>query len=168
MLPALVARTLSGVNSLNTLIVPTFSILFQFAPGRQSGVGIAGAPFQIFAAGQQIGGGTTLATGEVPVPIAPVFFTPPVVVRIFDTDYKITIGPSDVSETLPGWQKRLEMLGYMTGYELKPIGSARADDNDNGPRTQQSVLNFQLDQGLSVDGSLGKKTSDTLKREAGF
>jgi peptidoglycan hydrolase-like protein with peptidoglycan-binding domain len=168
MLPALVTRTLVGLDTLNTLVIPTFPVLFQFAPGRQSGVGISGATFLIFAAGQQIGGGTTNDKGEVPLPIAPLFFSPPVVVRIFDTDYNITIGPSDVSETLPGWQKRLEVLGYMSGYQRNPIGSDRADDNDNGPRTQQATLNFQTDQTLEVDGDIGPKTSDALRKEAGL
>jgi hypothetical protein len=168
MLPALLARTISGLDNLNTLVIPTFPLRFQFAPGRQSGVGTAGAAFQIFAAGQQIGGGITNNQGEVPVPIAQLVFSSPVVVHIFDTDYNVTMGPSDVSESLPGWQKRLEVLGYMTGYQLVPIGSDRADDNDNGPRTQQSVLNFQIDQSLEVDGDIGPKTSGGLKSEAGF
>jgi len=167
MLPALLTRTIGGLNTLNTLVVPTFPLRFQFAPGGQTGVGISGAPFTIFAAGQQIGAGITNDKGEAPVPIAHLFFAPPVTVHIFDTDYNLTIGPSDVSETLPGWQKRLEMLGYMTGYELTPIGSDRADDNDLGPRTLQAVLNFQTDQSLSVDSDIGANTTAALKREAG-
>jgi peptidoglycan hydrolase-like protein with peptidoglycan-binding domain len=166
MLPAVLARTTTGVNTLNTLVIPTFPLRFQFAPGRQTGVASVGAPFNITAAGLLIGAGTTDANGEVPVPIAPLFFSPPVVVHVFDTDYNITIGPSDVSETLSGWQKRLDMLGYMTGYQLIPIGSDRPDDGETGPRTLQGTLNFQTDQSLEVDSHIGANTSSALRREA--
>ena len=168
MLPASLTRTSTGLDTKNTLVVPTLPLRFQFAPGGQAGVGCAGAPFTITAAGQQIGGGTTNDKGEVPVPFAHLFFAPPVVVHIFDTDYNLTIGPADVTETLPGWQKRLDVLGYLTGHQLTPMGSDRPDDGTNGTRTLQAVLNFQTDEGLSVDGEIKDKTKAALKREAGF
>jgi hypothetical protein len=151
---AFVARTAADQQGLNTLVVLTYPVRFQLAPGFADGIGIGGAEFVVTANGVEIARGTTDANGEVPIPIAPLFFGP-VTVTVLGTDYVFAFDPQAEAEALAGVQQRLEKLGYMTGYQLVPIASAAPADGRDGPRTQQSIMNFQCDENLGLDGVVG-------------
>jgi hypothetical protein len=160
---ASVTRTSAGQDVQNTLIVPTFPLRFQIAPGRQSRLGIADAPFTVTSSsGEVIAQGVTDASGEVPIPLINLFFGS-VTVHIFDTDYDVVFQPAVPPTTLQGQQKLLDVLGYETGYQLNFPPKIPPDDNIDGPRTEQAIMNFQCDERLAIDGKIGPKTLSKLK-----
>lgn len=164
-----VARTSEGEDLANTLTAVTgvVKIRFQIAPGTDAGLGIASVPFRILSGGTEIGNGSTNADGEVEVPLQPLL-TGAVVVRIFETDFNLTLHPGlQAVTTRAGRQKRYDILGYMTGYQLVPIGSAVPDDGTDGARSQQSIMNFQTDSNLGIDGAEGNNTRTQLTTKAG-
>ena len=164
---SLVARTFEGLDLLNTLEWPTFPVRFQIAPGTGSDLGIAKVDFSVLSNGVQIASGQTDANGEVQIPLLPVFFRG-VCLRIFSTDYDLAIHPGlEPIDTLKGQQKRLEIIGYVSGYQLIAIASSVPDDGSDGPRTQQSIMNFQTDGNLDIDGEIGPRTTKLLKTQVG-
>jgi hypothetical protein len=168
-LDAPVTRTSEGEDLANTLTAVTgvVKIRFQIAPGIDAGLGIADTPFRILSGGAEIATGSTNADGEVEVPLQPLL-TGTVVVKIFETDFNLTLHPGLTAVTTrDGRQKRYDILGYMTGYQLVPFGSAVPDDGTDGTRTQQSVMNFQTDANLSIDGTDGNRTRTQLTTRAG-
>ena len=117
---AFLTKTIQGLTLLNTLVVPTGEVRlrFQIAPGTVSGLGIAGAQFSLLFGGAQFASGQTDANGELGIPIQQLL-SGTVVVRIFDTDYNVSLHPGLQSpESLAGQQKRLDIMGYITGYQL--------------------------------------------------
>ena len=168
---ALLTRTMQGLTLLNTLVVPTGEVRlrFQIAPGTDSGLGIAGAQFSLLFGGAQFASGQTDANGELGIPIQQLL-SGTVVVRIFDTDYNVSLHRGLQSiESLVGQQKRLDIMGYITGYQLGEFDnlSHRPDDGLDGVRTQQSIMNFQTDNSLSIDGEIGPQTKGALKSQVG-
>lgn len=163
---SLVARTAVDQQGVNTIVVLTYPVRFQFAPGAADGIGIAGAPFVATSGGVEIASGTTDANGEVLIPIVPLFAAP-VTVTILGSDYVFSFHPQAKVETLAGAQQRLDKLGYMSGYQLTPLGSKAADDGLDGVKTQQSLMNFQSDENLALDGKLGPQTRQALVSKTG-
>lgn len=164
-----VARTSEGEDLTNTLSVTreVVKIRFQIAPGTDANLGIADAEYRILSGGTEITSGQTNAEGEIEVPLQPLL-TGAVTVRIFETDYNLTLHAGlEAVTTRKGQQKRFDILGYMTGYQLSPIGSDAPDDDNDGPRTQQSIMNLQADSGISIDGAIGAQTRTQLTNKAG-
>lgn len=158
-----VMRTAEATEDVNTIVLPTVPIRFQIAPGTGAGLGIENAAYTITVNGTQYSTGSTNADGEVMVPLCP----SGAVVRIFETEYTVTIhadGLVDIT-TLRGRQKRLDHLGYLTGYQLTPIASDVPDDGTDGPRTQQAIMNFQTDTNLTIDGDIGAQTEGQLRTD---
>jgi len=163
------ARTAEGEDLVNTLVVSreVLKIRFQIAPGTDANLGIADVDYKILSGGTEIKSGKTTADGEIEVPLQPLL-TGAVVVKIFDTDYNLTLHPGlEGIRTRKGQQKRYDILGYMTGYQLTPIASAVADDGTDGTRTQQSIMNLQADSNISIDGGVGPNTRAQITTKAG-
>lgn len=161
-----VARTAADQQGVNTIVVLTYPVRFQLAPGAADGIGIAGADFVATSGGVQIASGTTDANGEVQIPIVPLFAAP-VTITILGQDYVFAFHPLAKVDTLKGAQQRLDKLGYMSGYQLAPLGDKAGDDGVDGPKTQQSIMNFQSDENLTLDGVLGPKTRAQLTSRTG-
>jgi hypothetical protein len=163
MADAEIMRVAAGREDVNILVLPCVPIRFQIAPGTAAGLGIQGASYVVTVNGTGFATGQTNADGEVQVPLVAGGAT----VRIFDTDYLVTPHPDgfvDVT-TRRGQQKRLDHLGYMNGYQLTPIASDITDDDVDGTRTQQALLNFQTDTGLTIDGDGGAHTEQKMRDE---
>jgi peptidoglycan hydrolase-like protein with peptidoglycan-binding domain len=163
MLIAEIMRVAAELAAVNTLVLPQVPIRFQIGPGTGAGLGIQGATYVITVNGTQYSTGQTTADGEVMVPLVP----GGAVVRIFDTEYTVTIhadGLVDIT-TMRGRQKRLDHLGYLTGYQLTAIASDVPDDGNDGPRTQQAIMNFQTDTTIDIDGDIGPQTEQKLRDE---
>ncbi len=163
MAQARIMRNAAERDDVNTLVLHCVPIRFQIAPGTAAGLGIQGASYTVTVNGAQFATGQTNADGEVQVPLVADGAT----VRIFDTDYFVTPHPDgfvDVA-TLRGQQKRLDHLGYMTGYQLSPIANATPDDATDGTRTQQALLNFQTDTGITIDADVGPQTKQKMQDE---
>lgn len=168
-IPAPVGRTSEGEDLANTLttITDVVKIRFQIAPGTDAGLGIASANYEILVGGTSHSTGQTNADGEIEVPLQPLL-TGPVVVRIFDADYNLTLhGGLQAATTRAGQQKRYDILGYITGYQRDLVGNAAPDDGLDGVRTQQAIMNFQTDANLAIDGTVGPATRGELVTRAG-
>ena len=87
--------------------------------------------------------------------------------RIFETDYEISLHPGlQVLTHIDGRQKRLESLGYMSGYLVdRPLG--RPDSGNDNSNTQQAIMNLQTDQAVAIDGVIGPQTEGRLKTAVG-
>ncbi len=160
---AAVMRTGAELEDVNTIVLPQVPIRFQIAPGTGAGLGIQGATYVVTVNGTQFATGQTNADGEVMVPLTP----GGAVVRVFETEYTVTLhadGFVDIT-TMRGRQKRLDHLGYVTGYQLTPIASDTPDDGTDGPRTQQAIMNFQTDTGITIDGEIGAQTEQKMRDE---
>lgn len=170
MLEALLARTMEGLPTLNTLVTSLLVVRlrFQIAPGTASDLGIANVPYSLLSGGTQFETGQTDANGEVAVPLSPLLTGSTIVVRIFGTDYDLSLHAGlQAINGMNGRQKRLDVLGYMTGYQLTGIANAVPDDGNDGPRTQQSIMNLQTDQNLTIDGDIGPQTTNALRAQTG-
>ncbi len=164
-----VARTAEGEELVNTLVVSreVVKIRFQIAPGTDANLGIADVDYEVHSGGAVIKSDKTNADGEIEVPLQPLL-TGAAIVKIFDTDYSLTLHAGlEGIRTRKGQQKRYDILGYMTGYQLTPIASAVADDGSDGPRTQQSIMNVQADSNISIDGGVGNQTRTQLTTKTG-
>lgn len=162
---ASVTRTSDDQSVLNTLVIPAFPVRFQIAGGDAAGLGIANAPFTMTSNGQPVptDATTTDANGEVRIPLF-LLISGQVVVHIFDTDYTFSLKTLEPIKGLVGQQQRLDQLGYMTGYQLDFLRQEPPDDNKDGPRTEQAIMNFQSDNNLFLDGVIGKNTTAALKK----
>jgi peptidoglycan hydrolase-like protein with peptidoglycan-binding domain len=163
-----VMRTMPDLMGLNVLTLMTIPLRFQIAPGTAASLGIADVDYTISFDGSEIAGGQTNADGEVSIPLLALMGTLPAVLRILDTDFNLTLHPGlQATNRMDGRQRRLEHLGYMTGYQLVAIGGDQPDDNTDGPRTQQAIMNFQMDESLTVDGDTGNQTTTKLRTAVG-
>lgn len=163
MFEAFISRTLDGFTHLSTLVLPTARMRFQICGGVAGGTGVDAVPFTVSFSGVVFMTGTTSADGEVSVPVLE-----GAVLRIFDTDY--TLGfqtPLPAADSLAGEQKRLEVTGYFTGYLTTPLADNPTSDGNDSSRLQQAIMNFQMDQTLTVDGQIGPQTRGRLKTAAG-
>lgn len=169
---ALVARTLADLTHTNTLVVVTDGVRlrFQIAPGAGPGLGIPDIQVRILSGGQEIATRTTNSDGEVVIPLQ-ALLSGPVTVEALDTEYDLTLHPGLANiDTKAGQQKRLDVLGYIAGYQLSHARLPVPDDGTDGTRTQQAIMNFQADQTdatFAIDGDIGPQTKATLRRDAG-
>lgn len=162
-------RTSAGVDLVNTLtvVLGVVKIRFQIAPGTGAGLGIPSADFRILSGGTELSRGQTNADGEVEVPLLPLL-TGTVTVNIFGSDYNMSLHPGlQPVDTLAGQQKRCDIMGYITGYQLGTAGNAAPDDGRDGPKTQQAFMNVQHDGDLSIDGNIGNATRTDMTTKAG-
>lgn len=163
-LPSL-ARSLQDLLTRNVLALRVVKLRFQIAGGTGADLGTANAPFTITLGALQVGAGQTDANGELTLLIAPGEILE---VEVLGTIYNVSFGPAmDALTTLRGQQKRLEILGYLTGHLLIPLANTVPDDNTDGPRTRQAALNFQTDQNLLIDADIGTNTRNALRTAAG-
>jgi hypothetical protein len=164
---SVVAQRLAQGDSERTVIdVPTLlRIRFQICGGTAEGLDVPGADYEVRRGGTVIRRGTTRPGEDIEIHYRA---GQEHRLRIFDTDYVIRphAGLAPVTE-LAGAQKRLEILGYLTGYQLEPLEDDPPDDSVDGPRTQQAIMNFQADRGLRLDGLLGEETRRSLEEAAG-
>ena len=166
MFEARVTRTSEGLTILNTLVMPTVRLRFQICPGTDAGLGIAGAPYQVLLNGTKLKDDTTDANGEATVEIL-VILQGGAVLHIFDTDYDLSFSILKALTTTDGQQKRLEVMGYFTGYQLTVFPSGPVDDGTDSTGFQQAIMNFQTDQVLAMDGIIGPKTRGAMEKAAG-
>jgi hypothetical protein len=140
-------------------------IRFQFGSGADDTLGIADARWTLSLNGHQVAAGITGADGEVSFLMSPI---ENLVLNIFDTDYNVSLhsGLQPIAQ-LTGQQKRLDALGYLTGYQLSAIGSDVPDDNQDGARTRQAALNFQTDTSLAMDSQIGNRTKQGITNTLG-
>lgn len=169
-----VARTAEALATLNTIVFPgpTFRMRFQIAPGAGPDIGISNAAFRVLGPGDvELATGNTNAEGEVPIPLQPLLSSrasSPLVVEILGTRFPLRlVNQLPAVSQLNGQQLRMHVLSYMTGYQLVPIANARPDDGADGPRTQQSFMNFQMDEALFVDGDVGPQTRGQMTTRTG-
>lgn len=166
MFEARVCRTSEGETVLNTLVMPTVRLRFQICPGTDGGLGIAGVAYQVLLNGAKLKDDTTDANGEATVEIL-VILQGGAVLHIFDTDYNLSFSILKALTTTEGQQKRLEVMGYFTGYQLVEQLNSAIDDGNDTPAFQQAIMNFQTDQVLAMDGNIGPKTRDAMQKAAG-
>ncbi len=166
MIEARVTRTSEGLTVLNTLVMPTVRVRFQICPGNRAGLGIANVPYQVLLNGAKLKDDTTDANGEATVEIL-VIQQGGAVLHIFDTDYNLSFSVLHALSATPGQQKRLEVLGYFTGYQLVALLNNPVDDGVDTPGFQQAIMNFQTDQVLAIDGIIGPKTRASMQNVGG-
>jgi hypothetical protein len=162
-------RTSAGVDLVNTLtvVLGVVKVRFQIAPGTGADLGIASADFTISSGGTEITRGQTNADGEVEVPLLPLL-TGTVTVGIFGSEYNMSLHPGlQPVNTLAGQQKRCDIMGYITGYQLGTVGNSPPDDGRDGVKTQQAFMNVQHDGDLSIDGTIGNGTRTDMTTKAG-
>jgi hypothetical protein len=167
MLPAslALARSIERLLTRNVLALRVIKLRLQTAGGTGADLGVANAPFTVSLAELQVASGQTDANGELTLLIAP---GEVLQVQMLDTTYNVAFGPAmEALTNLRGQQKRLEVLGYLTGYLLSPLGNDIPDDNTDGPRTRQAALNFQTDQNLTIDAVIGPDTRNALRTATG-
>lgn len=154
-----VARTTSGTGSGNTVVLRRVKVFFQVYPGTggtdaERGIGNASFRATINPAGTVIEGKTAADGGvELSVPAGA-----SATVRIFDTDYPITVRTSlEPVGTTKGVQRRLSLLGY-------PLG---AIDGVLGERTDLALLNLQADSDIDADGVIGPNSRNQVRTKFG-
>ena len=159
------ARSNESLLTRNVLALRQVKLRFQIAGGTGSDLGTANAPFTVSLGDLQVAAGQTDANGELTVLIAP---GEVLQVQVLDTTYNVSFGAvMDAVSTLRGQQKRLDVLGYLTGQLLTALGNSVPDDNTDGARTRQAALNFQTDQNLIIDADIGTNTRNALHTSAG-
>ena len=148
---------------------------FQLCPGRTNGVGISSVPYKVKRKGTIVYEGQTDAHGDAKFEIAK---GETIYLEIFDSVYAVTLydkpadygrRPPQISSTTDrtGLQSRMEVLGYMTGYQRQARGSTNVDIGNDDPQTQQALMNFAVDQHLTADGELSAALATRLDREVG-
>lgn len=137
-------------------------VRLQRSPGVADERGVEGLDFRVEAEGQELQTGTTAADGKIEVQLAGDETTLTLLYQ--DTPiatYRVTQRaeePEDVA-LVRGQQRRLRGRGY-------PLGESGPDsdgvDGVAGRRTGRAVLEFQADEGLTMDGIVGSKTQGAL------
>lgn len=166
MFEARVTRTSEGLSVLNTLVMPTVRLRFQLCPGTDAGLGISGVPYQVLLNGTKLKDDTTDANGEATVEIL-IIQQGGAALHIFDTDYNLSFSLLRALSTTEGQQKRLDVMGYFTGYQLVALINNAIDDGVDTPGFQQAIMNFQTDQVIAMDGTIGPKTREKMKKAGG-
>ncbi|MEY2429491.1 MAG: hypothetical protein QOJ40_2376 [Verrucomicrobiota bacterium] len=165
MILASLARSVETPLTRNVLALRVVKLRFQIAGGTGSDLGVVNAPFTVSLDGLEVASGQTDANGELSLLIAP---GETLQVRVLDTIYNVDFAPAmEALTTLHGQQKRLEIVGYLTGHLLTPLANAVPDDAVDGPRTRQAALNLQTDQNLVIDADIGTNTRNALRTAAG-
>lgn len=134
----------------------TVRLFFQRYPGSDNAQsGIPHVPYTLRIDGQLITTGSTGTSGEILLRFDP---TKTAVLEVFGTTYHITVRDDiEDARTVEGVQRRLNMLGYDAGDV----------DGRIGPRTDQSILEFQADHAIDPNGLRGRRTRTRLQAHAG-
>jgi hypothetical protein len=170
---ARVTRTHSSSSDHNTLTVLPVRVRFQRWPGITGPEGdrcIQGIQYAVMLDGRIAGGGTTSSDGEVRISI-PLNETATLVA--LGTEYNITpirsvramvaidsVGLVDGSthDDLIPVKRRLYELGYHIGMSV---------DNAMDINMDRSILEFQVDADIDVDGLVGPNTRTKIRDAAG-
>lgn len=166
---SLVSRLVRSSGSHNTLDTQTVEVFFQKSPSWPDGDdrGIEGLDYQVLNAGTVVQTGRTEADGKVEVQLSG--GTAEVQLMVGDAvvaTYEVTVraDPFEAATTVIGVQRRLRVLGYHLGHD--------GDDQDGvdgtlGLRTDRAILDFQIDNELTIDGAVGSGTRDELNDVVG-
>jgi outer membrane protein OmpA-like peptidoglycan-associated protein len=142
--------------------LPQIEVFFQKFPGKFDNAGISDVPYEFRVGGSLVSSGNTDSDGKATIVLRPGEVG---TLRIFDTDYQIEIHePFEAVTNLTGQQRRLRHLGYQLGHsgtDGNGVGVAR---NFN---TERSILDFQTDHELPIDGNVDAATRTRLTTEAG-
>jgi len=164
-IPIRFARAVRELATRNVLALRRVRVRFQIGGGEDDALGIADAQWELRLNDVEIASGRTDANGEVSFLIAA---GERLILNIFGTDYRVGLHPGlEPVAKMEGRQKRLDALGYLTGYLRDSIGNAVPDDGEDGVRTRQAVLNLQCDRNLVIDSVAGRRTRATLTTDVG-
>jgi len=161
-------RLMQGSPCESARKVVTFTVVFQRFPGvngTDQDRGIGGAPFKLRVSGQPDKIDKTNPDGSVKV-VMPAGAA--AILDIFGSSYELSPKAGiEALNTIPGVQRRLDMLGYHPG----------AINGTVGVETDDAVLKLQADNKQDTDGDsaqavdptkpYGKKIQDTLKSLVG-
>ncbi len=166
-----VARLVQSSAAFNTLnLPPPVPIHLQRSPDFPQGDtrGIESLDFQVVNAGTVIQVGRTPRDGRVDVRVPAggsstlqLLFNGVVV-----AEYEVTVdaGALAAVNIILGQQQRLRMLGYQIGHTG---ADGNGVDGNQSLVFERSVLDFQADQGLNPDASVGPLTRPRLTARAG-
>jgi peptidoglycan hydrolase-like protein with peptidoglycan-binding domain len=166
---ATAARLTPDSTSHDTVNDRVVEIYFQKSPGkpRSDTRGIEGLEYRVMAGGRQIQSGRTGADGKIEMTVRGsestlqlMFNGSPV------AEYRVTISDDalEAVTNLRGQQLRLRMLGYQLGHWGD---DGTGVDGMLGRLTERSILDFQADHGLLIDGVAGQNTRNRLVSETG-
>ncbi|HXB72167.1 MAG TPA: peptidoglycan-binding protein [Candidatus Acidoferrales bacterium] len=171
-LQRVIARLVSSSAAFNTLALPPpVPIHLQRSPDFPGGAarGIDGLDFHVVSGGSLIQIGKTGADGKIDVRVpaggsstVQLLFNGGVV-----AEYEVTRDDTALAavNTVLGQQQRLRMLGYQIGHG-PPDGNGV--DGNVSLNFERSILDFQADQGIVLDGVVGSVTSGRLTTQAGI
>lgn len=147
----------------------TVEVRFQKWPGVDGdGRGIEGLAFRTVLGDEVIQEGTTDAEGLAAVRCPEDTVT---VELLWDGSpvarYGVSLraGAAEAATTRTGHQRRLFGLGYHLGHNAT---AADGIDGEAGYYTDTAILNFQIDQKVDFDGTVGSTTRTKLTTAAGY
>lgn len=116
---------------------------------------VANAPFELKIGGKVVASGNTPATGSI---VAYVPKGGKATLKVFDTEFDLVpVAALEPVSKLKGQQRRLSNLGYELG----------GVDGVMGLKTGTATLQFQADNALDTDGTLGAPTRQGLVAQHG-
>jgi len=150
-------RDSAAHNALNTR---TIELYFQKSPGWDEGDsrGIQGIEYQVMSGGAVVQSGRTEADGKIDLRVTAgraelqILWDGNVVASY---EVELREDPYEAGNTVLGVQRRLRTIGYHLG---------RNGDRGNGiegtlgVKTDQAILDFQIDNELQIDGAVGGAT----------
>ncbi len=157
----------------NTLNLRTAEIYLQKSPGKDKGDkrGIKGLKYRVISEGVTTPEKETGEDGKVEMHVRGGRAT----IHILwegkpVAEYIVTISDADLESetTLLGQQRRLRILGYHLGHEGNDRNGV---DGEKRMETERSILDFQVDHGLtinSINGEADQPTQTRLKTEVGW
>lgn len=167
------SRLTPDSKSFNTLNLRLVEIFFQKSPGKDKGDkrGIKGLKYRVISHGVSTLERETGEDGRVEMHIQGDQSTLQI---LWDgrvvAEYIVTISDADLESetTLVGQQRRLRILGYHLGHEGNDQNGV---DGKKRLETERSILDFQVDHGLtinSINGEADQPTQARLKAEVGW
>jgi hypothetical protein len=168
-LASFISRLVRDATAHNTLDSRTIEIFFQKSPAPPTGDsrGIESLDYEIVDGTTVLQSGSTGEDGRIEVPVtggqAQLRLTwqgNPVATY----ELHLRDDPYEAVTTITGVQRRLRNLGYHLGH-----AGADADgiDGDLGERTDDAILDFQIDNELVIDGAVGTGTQNELNDVVG-
>ena len=162
-IPASRATTSSRTGT--TVALRSVDIYLVKSPGapNDNTRGIEGVDWSLFDGTIYSDMGTTAADGKITVQLAP---GQNYTLEALGSAYEITLrtAAAESATTTAGSQRRLRMIGYQIGHAGPHNNGV---DGTVGRRTDRAIQDFQADQGLRLDGTVGTNTRNALNTEAG-
>ena len=162
-----IARLVANFQGHNAINVRTVDIYIQMYPGKPDvDHGIEGLDYKVFVNNSETQSGRTASNGKITVRIPP--GTTPVL-QVMGTDYEITSSNAAFANvnTTTGKKERLRFLGYQIGHGGTLHNGVDNVDNTNATfEYARSILDFQADQGLDLNGDRASIEA-SLTTEAG-